>query len=342
MTIADKKSKALELSITQIDRQFGKGSIMRLGDDHPTLMDNVISTGALSLDVALGIGGVPRGRIIEIFGPESSGKTTLALHIVAEAQKLDGYAAFIDAEHALDPEYSKRLGVNTEELLVSQPDSGEQALEITETLVRSSALDVIVIDSVAALVPRVELEGEMGDTHVGLQARLMSQALRKLTGTVSRSNTCVIFVNQIREKIGVMYGNPETTPGGRALKFYTSIRMEIRRIGAIKDGTDTVGNRTRVKVVKNKVAPPFKMTEFDIMYGRGISFEGDILDLAVKGDIIEKMGSWFSYGDLKIGQGRENAKTYLKENPKELKKVVSKVKAFMGLDNQGDSPGSKD
>ena len=342
MTIADKKSKALELSITQIDRQFGKGSIMRLGDDHPTLMDNVISTGALSLDVALGIGGVPRGRIIEIFGPESSGKTTLALHIVAEAQKLDGYAAFIDAEHALDPEYSKRLGVNTEELLVSQPDSGEQALEITETLVRSSALDVIVIDSVAALVPRVELEGEMGDTHVGLQARLMSQALRKLTGTVSRSNTCVIFVNQIREKIGVMYGNPETTPGGRALKFYTSIRMEIRRIATIKDGTESVGNRTRVKVVKNKVAPPFKMTEFDIMYGRGISFEGDILDLAVKGDIIEKMGSWFSYGDMKIGQGRENAKIYLKENPKELKKVISKVKAFMGLDNQGDAPGSKD
>ena len=341
MTIADKKSKALELSISQIDRQFGKGSIMRLGDDHPTLMDNVISTGALSLDVALGIGGVPRGRIIEIFGPESSGKTTLALHIVAEAQKLDGYAAFIDAEHALDPEYSKRLGVNTEELLVSQPDSGEQALEITETLVRSSALDVIVIDSVAALVPRVELEGEMGDTHVGLQARLMSQALRKLTGTVSRSNTCVIFVNQIREKIGVMYGNPETTPGGRALKFYTSIRMEIRRIATIKDGTESVGNRTRVKVVKNKVASPFKMTEFDIMYGRGISYEGDILDLAVKGDIIEKMGSWFSYGDLKIGQGRENAKLYLKENPKELKKVVSKVKAFMGLDNQGDAPGSK-
>ena len=342
MTIADKKSKALELSISQIDRQFGKGAIMRLGDDHPTLMDNVISTGALSLDVALGIGGVPRGRIIEIFGPESSGKTTLALHIVAEAQKLDGYAAFIDAEHALDPEYSKRLGVNTEELLVSQPDSGEQALEITETLVRSSALDVIVIDSVAALVPRVELEGEMGDTHVGLQARLMSQALRKLTGTVSRSNTCVIFVNQIREKIGVMYGNPETTPGGRALKFYTSIRMEIRRISTIKDGTESVGNRTRVKVVKNKVASPFKMTEFDIMYGRGISYEGDILDLAIKGDIIEKMGSWFSYGDLKIGQGRENAKLYLEENPKELKKVISKVKAFMGLDNQGDAPGSKD
>lgn len=342
MTISDKKSKALELSITQIDRQFGKGAIMRLGDDHPTLMDNIISTGALSLDVALGIGGVPRGRIIEIFGPESSGKTTLALHIIAEAQKLDGYAAFIDAEHALDPEYSKRLGVNTEELLVSQPDSGEQALEITETLVRSSALDVIVIDSVAALVPRAELEGEMGDTHVGLQARLMSQALRKLTGTVSRSNTCVVFVNQIREKIGVMYGNPETTPGGRALKFYTSIRMEIRRIGAIKDGTETIGNRTRVKVVKNKVASPFKMTEFDIMYGQGISFEGDILDLAVKGDIIEKMGSWFSYGDLKIGQGRENAKLYLKENPKELKKVISKVKAFMGLDDKGEAPESKD
>ena len=342
MTISDKKSKALELSITQIDRQFGKGAIMRLGDDHPTLMDNIISTGALSLDVALGIRGVPRGRIIEIFGPESSGKTTLALHIIAEAQKLDGYAAFIDAEHALDPEYSKRLGVNTEELLVSQPDSGEQALEITETLVRSSALDVIVIDSVAALVPRVELEGEMGDTHVGLQARLMSQALRKLTGTVSRSNTCVVFVNQIREKIGVMYGNPETTPGGRALKFYTSIRMEIRRIGAIKDGTETIGNRTRVKVVKNKVASPFKMTEFDIMYGQGISFEGDILDLAVKGDIIEKMGSWFSYGDLKIGQGRENAKLYLKENPKELKKVISKVKAFMGLDDKGEGPESKD
>ena len=334
MTKDDKKSKALELSITQIDRQFGKGSIMRLGDDHPKLLDNVISTGCLSLNVALGIGGVPRGRIIEIYGPESSGKTTLALHIVAEAQKTNGYAAFIDVEHALDPEYSKILGVNTEELLVSQPDSGEQALEITETLVRSGAIDVIVIDSVAALVPRAELEGEMGDAHVGLQARLMSQALRKLTGTVSRSNTCVIFVNQIREKIGIMYGNPETTPGGRALKFYTSIRMEIRRVTTIKDGTNTVGNRTRVKVVKNKVAPPFKMTEFDIMYGQGISFEGDILDLAVKGDIIEKTGSWFSFGDVRIGQGRENAKSYLKENQKDLKKVISKVKAFMGLDEK--------
>ena len=334
MTKDDKKSKALELSITQIDRQFGKGSIMRLGDDHPKLLDNVISTGCLSLNVALGIGGVPRGRIIEIYGPESSGKTTLALHIIAEAQKTNGYAAFIDVEHALDPEYSKKLGVNTEELLVSQPDSGEQALEITETLVRSGALDVIVIDSVAALVPRAELEGEMGDAHVGLQARLMSQALRKLTATVSRSNTCVIFVNQIREKIGIMYGNPETTPGGRALKFYTSIRMEIRRVTSIKDGTNTVGNRTRVKIVKNKVAPPFKMTEFDIMYGQGISFEGDILDLAVKGDIIEKTGSWFSFGDVRIGQGRENAKSYLKENQKDLKKVISKVKAFMGLDEK--------
>ena len=334
MTKDDKKSKALELSITQIDRQFGKGSIMRLGDDHPKLLDNVISTGCLSLNVALGIGGVPKGRIVEIYGPESSGKTTLALHIVSEAQKSNGYAAFIDVEHALDPEYAKKLGVNTEELLVSQPDSGEQALEITETLVRSGALDVIVIDSVAALVPRAELEGEMGDAHVGLQARLMSQALRKLTGTVSRSNTCVIFVNQIREKIGIMYGNPETTPGGRALKFYTSVRMEIRRVTSIKDGTNTVGNRTRVKIVKNKVAPPFKMTEFDIMYGRGISFEGDILDLAVKGDIIEKTGAWFSFGDIRIGQGRENAKSYLKENQKDLKKVISKVKAFMGLDEK--------
>ncbi len=332
MTIADKKSKALELSISQIDRQFGKGAIMRLGDDHPTLMDNVISTGALSLDVALGIGGVPRGRIIEIFGPESSGKTTLALHIIAEAQKLDGYAAFIDAEHALDPEYSKRLGVNTEELLVSQPDSGEQALEITETLVRSSALDVIVIDSVAALVPRAELEGEMGDTHMGLQARLMSQALRKLTGTVSRSNTAVVFINQIREKIGVIYGNPETTPGGRALKFYTSIRLEIRRITTIKIGTDVVGNRTRVKVVKNKVAPPFKQTEFDIMYNQGISYTGDILDLAIQGDIFQKMGSWFSYSDMKIGQGRENSKDFLDDNEDVMKEVVTKVKSFMGLD----------
>ena len=328
----DKKTKALELAITQVDRQFGKGSIMRLGGDQPVMSSNSISTGCLSLDVALGVGGIPRGRIIEIYGPESSGKTTLALHIVAEAQKAGGYAAFIDAEHAMDPQYSQKLGVNLEEILVSQPDTGEQALEITETLVRSGALDVIVVDSVAALVPRAELEGEMGDTHVGLQARLMSQALRKLTGTVSRSNTAVIFINQIREKIGVMFGNPETTPGGRALKFYTSVRMDIRRITTIKDGQDAVGNRTRVKVVKNKVAPPFKQTEFDIMYNHGISVEGDIIDLALKGDIVQKMGSWFSYGDMKIGQGRENAKQFLIDNDDVREEIVEKVKNFMGLE----------
>jgi len=328
----DKKTKALELAISQVDRQFGKGSIMKLAGEQPIMSDNSISTGCLSLDVALGVGGIPRGRIIEIYGPESSGKTTLALHIVAEAQKAGGYAAFIDAEHAMDPQYSQKLGVNLEELLVSQPDTGEQALEITETLVRSSALDVIVIDSVAALVPRAELEGEMGDSHMGLQARLMSQALRKLTGTVSRSNTAVIFINQIREKIGVMFGNPETTPGGRALKFYTSVRMDIRRIATIKDGQDAIGNRTRVKVVKNKVAAPFKQTEFDIMYNQGISYEGDILDLALQGNIIEKMGSWFSYGDIKIGQGRENSKQYLSDNDDMRKEVVTKVKSFMGLE----------
>ena len=327
-----KKEKALDLAINQIDRQFGKGAIMRMGDDHVSISDNIIPTGCLSLDVALGVGGVPKGRIIEIFGPESSGKTTLTLHIVAEAQKAGGYAAFIDAEHALDPEYAKNLGVNLDELLVSQPDSGEQSLEITETLVRSGAFDVIVVDSVAALVPRAELEGEMGDSHMGLQARLMSQALRKLTGTVSRSNTTVIFVNQIREKIGVMFGNPETTPGGRALKFYSSVRMDIRRITSLKDGTDMVGNRTRVKVVKNKVAPPFKMTEFDIMYGKGISKEGDIIDLAIKGDIIEKTGAWFSYGDMKIGQGKENSKKYLLDNPDIYSEIIKKVKSFMGLD----------
>ena len=331
-TTENKKSKAIELAITQIDKQFGKGSIMRLGGNQVIVSDNSISTGCLSLDVALGVGGIPKGRITEIYGPESSGKTTLALHIVAEAQKAGGYAAFIDAEHAMDAQYAKKLGVNVDELLVSQPDTGEQALEITETLVRSSALDIIVIDSVAALVPRAELEGEMGDTHVGLQARLMSQALRKLTGTVSRSNTAVIFINQIREKIGVIYGNPETTPGGRALKFYTSIRLEIRRITTIKIGTDVVGNRTRVKVVKNKVAPPFKQTEFDIMYNKGISYTGDILDLAIQGDIIQKMGSWFSYSDMKIGQGRENSKDFLDDNEDVMKEVVTKVKSFMGLD----------
>ena len=328
----NKKTKALELAISQVDRQFGKGAIMRMGADHPVLLDNSISTGCLSLDVALGVGGIPKGRVSEIFGPESSGKTTLALHIIAEAQKTGGYAAFIDAEHAMDAQYAKMLGVNIEELLVAQPDTGEQALEITETLVRSSALDVIVIDSVAALVPRAELEGEMGDSHVGLQARLMSQALRKLTGTVSRSNTAVVFINQIREKIGVMYGNPETTPGGRALKFYTSVRLDIRRITTIKDGTDIIGNRTRVKVVKNKVAPPFKQTEFDIMYNQGISYEGDILDLAVKGDIVQKMGSWFSYDDMKIGQGRENAKQFLMDNNDVRKEIITNVKSFVGLD----------
>jgi recombination protein RecA len=331
MAATSKKEKALDLAITQIDRQFGKGSIMRLGSDRPNVGENIISTGCLSLDVALGVGGVPRGRIVEIYGPESGGKTTLALHIVSEAQKNSGYAAFIDVEHALDPEYAKVLGVNTEDLLVSQPDTGEQALEITETLVRSGALDVIVLDSVAALVPKAELDGEMGDSHMGLQARLMSQALRKLTGTVSRSNTCVLFINQIREKIGIMFGNPETTPGGRALKFYSSQRLEIRRITTIKNGTDPVGNRVRVKVVKNKVAPPFKMAEFDIMYGQGISYIGDVLDLAVTGDIIQKMGAWYAYKDEKIGQGRENTKAFLKENHDLLSDIVKQVKGFMGI-----------
>ena len=339
MSVETKKTKALELAISQIDRQFGKGSIMKLGEDHVPTIENSVSTGCLSLDVALGVGGVPRGRIIEVYGPESSGKTTLALHIVAEAQKAGGYAAYIDAEHAVDPEYSKNLGVDTEELLISQPDTGEQALEICETLVRSGAVDVIVIDSVAALVPRAELEGDMGDTHVGLQARLMSQALRKLTGTVSRSNTTVIFINQIREKIGVMFGNPETTPGGRALKFYSSIRMEIRRITSLKDGGEMVGSRVRVKVVKNKVAPPFKQTEFDIMYGQGISYEGDVLDLAVSGDIVEKTGAWYSFEDTKIGQGRENSKTYLKENIEILDLITKKVMSFMGLEQEIEESG---
>jgi|TARA_B100000959_G_scaffold186408_1_gene194939 recombination protein RecA len=336
MASTTKKTKALDLAITQIDRQFGKGSIMRLGNDKPSSAESVISTGCLSLDVALGVGGVPRGRIIEIYGPESGGKTTLALHIVAEAQKNNGYAAFVDVEHALDPEYSKALGVNTDNLLVSQPDAGEQALEITETLVRSGALDVIVIDSVAALVPQAELDGEMGDSHMGLQARLMSQALRKLTGTVSRSNTCVIFINQIREKIGVMFGNPETTPGGRALKFYSSQRLEIRRVTTIKDSANAVGNKVRVKVVKNKVAPPFKMAEFDIMYGEGISYIGDVLDLAVTADIVQKMGAWYSYKDEKIGQGRENTKAYLEENAEMMSEIVKQVKGFMGVSFSGD------
>lgn len=325
------KLKALELALTQIDRQFGKGSIMRLGDDRLQERVKVISTGSISLDAALGIGGVPRGRIIEIFGPESSGKTTLALHIIAEAQKVGGLAAFIDAEHALDAYYSKNLGVDTDNLLISQPDTGEQALEITETLVRSGAIDIIVIDSVAALVPRAEIEGEMGDAQMGLQARLMSQAMRKLSGAISKSNTCVVFINQIREKIGVMFGSPETTTGGRALKFYSSVRMDIRRTASIKDRENVIGNRTKVKVVKNKVAPPFREAEFDIMYGTGISREGDIIDVAVENNIIEKSGTWFSYGDERLGQGRENVKRFLLENPDMFKEIEIKVRKALGI-----------
>jgi recombination protein RecA len=325
------KERALDLAVSQIDRQFGKGSIMRLGDENARIAIDVIPTGCLSLDSAIGVGGIPRGRITEIYGPESSGKTTLALHVIAEAQKTGGYAAFIDAEHALDAVYAGKLGVNTKDLLISQPDNGEQALEITETLIRSNAIDVIVIDSVAALVPRAELEGEMGDSHMGLQARLMSQALRKLTGAVSKSNTAVVFINQIREKIGVMFGNPETTTGGRALKFYTSLRLEIRRIGSLKEGTSNIGNRTKVKVVKNKLAPPFKETEFDIMYGRGISVEGDLLDISVEADIIQKSGSWYSYGDERIGQGRENAKQFLEQNGEIFAKISKQVKEYLGL-----------
>ena len=324
------KEKTLDSAISQIEKQFGQGSIMRMGEDSIVKIES-ISTGSISLDAALGIEGIPRGRITEIYGPESSGKTTLTLHIIAEAQKTGGYAAFIDAEHAMDPEYAKKLGVDTDNLLISQPDTGEQALDITETLVRSGALDVIVIDSVAALVPKAELDGDMGDSHMGLQARLMSQALRKLTGSVSKSRTSVIFINQIRHKIGVMFGSPETTTGGNALKFYASIRLDIRRIGQIKEGDQLVGNRTRVKVVKNKVAPPFKNTEFDIMYGEGISYEGDLLDLAVQADIVNKMGAWYSYNKEKIGQGRENAKRYLEDNENVRNEIETGVKAFLGM-----------
>jgi len=324
------KQKALEAAISQIDSNFGKGSVMKLGQRHVMDVES-ISTGSLSLDIALGIGGLPKSRIIEIYGPESSGKTTLALQVIAEAQKKGGVCAFVDAEHALDPSYAKKLGVDTQELLISQPDTGEQALEITDTLVRSGAISVLVVDSVAALTPRAELEGEMGDHHMGLQARLMSQALRKLTGSISKSNTMVIFINQIRMKIGVMFGSPETTAGGNALKFYSSVRMDIRRIGAIKDGEEIVGNQTRVKVVKNKVAPPFKVVEFDIMYGQGISKMGELVDLGAKADIIEKSGAWYAYKGEKIGQGKENAKEYLKNNPSISAEIEMAIRANAGL-----------
>jgi recombination protein RecA len=325
------RERAIDLAMSQIEKQFGKGSIMRLGLDTALPGVQAISTGALSLDIALGVGGVPRGRIIEIYGPESSGKTTLALHIAAEAQKTGGIVAFVDAEHALDIHYARKLGVRTDDLLVSQPDTGEQALEIVEVLVRSGAIDVLVVDSVAALVPRAEIEGEMGDSHMGLQARLMSQALRKLTATISKSNTIVIFINQIRMKIGVMFGNPETTTGGNALKFYASVRMDIRRTASLKQGQDVIGNRTRVKVVKNKVAPPFKEAEFDIMYGTGISREGDIVDLGADSGIIDKSGAWYSYGGERIGQGRENAKQFLKDNPELSRAVEAKILEHFGL-----------
>lgn len=334
------KTKAVDVAVSQIERNFGKGAIMRLGDRAKVNVD-VIQTGSISLDAALGIGGIPRGRVTEIFGPESSGKTTLALHVVAEAQKTGGLAAFIDAEHALDPTYAKKLGVDTVNLLVSQPDNGEQALEIVETLVRSGAMDVIVVDSVAALVPKAEIEGEMGDSHMGLQARLMSQALRKLTGTVSKSNTSVIFINQVREKIGVMFGNPETTTGGRALKFYTSVRLDIRRIATIKEGGESMGNRTKVKVVKNKMAPPFREAEFDIMYSEGISKEGDILDKAVDFRIIEKSGTWFSYNETRLGQGRENVKRFLQENKDMLDEITRKVRIKLGLDKDPETVEEK-
>jgi recombination protein RecA len=328
--------KAIEMAVGQIEKQFGKGSIMRLGQKDAVAAIPAISTGAVSLDYALGIGGVPRGRVVEIFGPESSGKTTLSLQVIAEAQKLGGMAAFVDAEHALDAQYAKKLGVDLDNLLVSQPDNGEQALEIVEVLVRSNGVDVVVVDSVAALVPRAEIEGEMGEAQMGLQARLMSQALRKLTGAVSKSKTCLIFINQLREKIGVMFGNPETTTGGRALKFYSSVRIDIRRIGAIKDGDMVVGGRTRVKVVKNKVAPPFREAEFDVMYGEGISREGDLLDLAVDRKIVEKSGTWFAFGGDRLGQGRENVKQFLKDNPAIFKTLEEKVRRELGMGREAE------
>ncbi|HBR33832.1 MAG TPA: recombinase RecA [Firmicutes bacterium] len=331
----DEKQKALEVAVLQIEKQFGKGSIMKMGEASTKMNIEVIPTGAITLDLALGIGGIPRGRIIEIYGPESSGKTTVALHMAAEAQKLGGIAAFIDAEHALDPLYARKLGVDIDNLLISQPDTGEQALEITEALVRSGAVDVVVIDSVAALTPRAEIEGEMGDSHVGLQARLMSQALRKLTGAISKSHTVAIFINQIREKVGIMFGNPEVTPGGRALKFYSTVRLEVRRVETLKQGSEMVGNRTKVKVVKNKVAPPFKQAEFDIIYGQGISKVGCIVDAAVDKDIINKSGSWFSYGDTRLGQGRDTAVEFMKNNPELLAQVETALYEQYGLKQPG-------
>jgi len=329
--IKEEKLKALDAAVTNIEKAYGKGSIMKLGDENAHMNVETIPTGSLSLDLALGLGGVPRGRIVEIYGPESSGKTTVALHIIAEAQKRDGIAGFIDAEHALDPAYAKKIGVDIDNLYISQPDNGEQALEIAETMVRSGALDIVVIDSVAALVPKAEIEGEMGDTQVGLQARLMSKALRKLTAVISKSNCVVIFINQLREKVGVMFGSPETTTGGRALKFYSSVRLDVRRIETLKQGGEMIGNRVRIKVAKNKVAPPFKEAEFDIMFGEGISSEGDILDLAAKTGIVEKSGAWYAYGGNKIGQGRENAKTFLKENPVICREIEEKVRAEFGF-----------
>ena len=337
----DDKKKALDAALAQIEKQYGKGSVMKLGDSSANMNIEVIPTGSLSLDIALGLGGVPRGRIIEVFGPESSGKTTVALHIVAEIQKRGGIAGFIDAEHALDPVYAKNIGVNIDDLYISQPDCGEQALEITETMVRSGAVDVIIVDSVAALVPKAEIDGEMGDSHMGLHARLMSQALRKLTAVVSKTNCVVIFINQLREKVGVVFGNPEVTTGGRALKFYASVRMDVRRIDTLKMGGEIVGNRTRVKVVKNKVAPPFKEAEFDIMFGKGISREGDILDLAVANDIVEKSGAWDAYMGDKIGQGRENAKTFLAENPAICAEIDEKIREKLGLVETEDEAGTE-
>lgn len=336
----EQRNKALGTAITQIERSYGKGAIMRMGADSFKLHIEGISTGALNLDAAIGVGGIPRGRISEVYGPESSGKTTLCLHVIANAQRTGGIAAFIDAEHALDVGYARKLGVDVDSLLVSQPDTGEQALEIAEVLIRSNAVDVVVIDSVAALVPRAEIEGEMGDSHVGLQARLMSQALRKLTGAVNRSNTSVIFTNQIREKVGVMFGNPETTSGGRALKFYASVRLDIRRIGAIKDGQDVIGNRTRVKVVKNKCAPPFRQAEFDILYNEGVSHLGLLVDLGVENNVVDKSGSWFSYGDLRLGQGKENAKQFLADNPDIAQEIEARVKGALGM--KGGSAASDD